>query len=116
MIRGIGHRIKDSDGVIVEVLGTVLGAAAACVDERIVTSDRDVGMMDASGRSVLVGHRVKIVTPGAGLRRRIGIVTGLLVENGIPKARVQDRRKNPTWGAWCGPKDIERTPRMMRAS
>lgn len=115
MIRRIGHRVKDADGVIVDVIPT-LQDAAACADERIITSDRDVGMVDASGRSVLVGYRVKIATAGAGLKGRLGIVTGLLVENGVPKARVQNRRSNPTWGAWCGPKDIERLPRMMRAS
>lgn len=116
MIRTIGHRIKNADGIVVEVLDTPRHDPAVCAAERIVTGDTDIGMLDAGGRSVLLGYRVKIKTPGAGLKGRIGIVTGLLDEGGIPKARVQDRRENPTWGAWCYPKDIERYPRMMRAS
>lgn len=108
MIRTIGHRIKDADGIVVDMLNTHPPCATACAAEQIVTDDRDIGMVDAGGRSVLCGYRVKIKTPGAGLKSLIGIVTGLLDEGGIPKARVQDRRSNPTWGAWCFPKDIER--------
>jgi len=119
-LRRMGHRITDADGCVVDVMDLPTPSAAAVARERLIDIERDIGMVDADGRTVTVGDWVEILDGGDGIVANAGIVAALINEDGI-RARVQDRRSDPAWGAWCMPTQIRKVTkakaqRMMRAS
>lgn len=119
-LRRIGHRIMDADGCAVEVIDGPIPAAHELERERIIETDRDIGMVDADGCSLRVGDWVQILDGSDGIVGPAGVVSALINDKGI-RARVQDKPSNPTWGAWCKPIQIRKVSkrvdqRMMRAS